>query len=180
VDINAFQEKMRTNSLKAREIIDAINTAAKENNTDIENTVGIHIEALEHNEPAFYLYLIQLQFLKGTIDSNAVFYLYFYWLHTIKEKRKIDFGSLVSDLGKTAIPSVGFKMLFVIIKPAYTIINQILKEYEEYNPIAPSKYMQFRENFWKYIANDKERLNMPAFERKYRIFECFKDLNEMN
>jgi hypothetical protein len=174
IDIDEEQRKLKANHLDSFKIMRDIEDA-KNKNMDMENFTGLLIEKLEHNNHLFYLYLLRLQYLKKEIDSNAVFYLYFYWLRTVKKKYKIEIDNLVFDLGKTVVPSVGFKVLFTIAKPAWAIVKQILKDYEEYDPTAPSDYMQFRKNFWEYIAADKERLSDSEFERKYRYFEWFEN-----
>jgi tetratricopeptide (TPR) repeat protein len=148
----------------------------RENLVSIENLIGMEIKKMEHGKPTFYLYLIQLQYLKNEFDSNAVFYLYFYWLHTINKRLKIDLDSLLIDMGKTVVPDVGVK-IFTIAKLAYTIVKQILKDYEKYDPTAPSDYMKFKENFRKFIASDKEILSPSKFEQKHGIFEWFKSDN---
>jgi hypothetical protein len=46
---------------------------------------------------------------------------------------------------------------------------------EEFDMDAPSEFRSFKENFWKYIADDKERLSTEAFEQKYMCFEWMKE-----
>jgi tetratricopeptide (TPR) repeat protein len=163
--------KLQENILETRVIMRDIEYS-KGQNLSMDKVIGTNIEKLQHPKIEFYHYLIISQYYKKVINSNAAFYLYFYWLHTLK-KKKINIEKLFFDLGKAIFPDVIIKIFLISAELACQNIKQILNEYEEFDPTVPSDYSKFKENFWQYIAHDKETLSPSAFERKYKYFDWY-------
>ena len=154
------------------DIFDYLDRAISKNR-DIENQIGLLIKEWEYNNPKIYLYLIQLYYLNGNVNSKEVFTLYFYLIYTIKKKKEIqlEIDNLFFEIGKSAVSYVGIKLFLIASKTAWSIVKKVLEEYDDFNIDTPSEYRTFKENFWKYIAHDKETLSKSDFENKYISFE---------
>ena len=160
---------------------------AKRSNDDIENQLGLMIEDFKYNSPNFYLYLIQYYYLEGMInptcngkiDSEGIFTLYFYLIHTLRMKKMKSNEKIINDFlfdsAQIIVPYVGIKLLLTAVKTTYSIVANLSTEYLEFSADNGDKsnYQNFKDIFWRFIDNDRENLTEDEFTQKYITFEWF-------
>jgi len=142
----------------------------------LENQLGLMIESPKYKNPKLYLYFIKYYYKKEMINPAEVFTLYFYLLHILKKKNKLGLNKIIVffiEAGKDVFKDVGVKLFFTAIKSIIPIMENLLKEYEEFSETKNilSDYRNFKVSFWRFIDNDREILTKEEFNQKYLTFE---------
>jgi len=171
-----FKKEIRDELVERKKIVtkefDYIENAI-EKGRDVENQLGLMIEEFEYNSPQFYSYLIQLYYLEEKINSEGIFTLYFYLINTLKKKENRDAGKIMDLLAELGTNAAGINLFYTAAKTTYSIIANLSKEYEEFSAMENelSDYRNFKQNFWRFIDNDRETLSGEKFQQKYITFE---------
>ncbi len=151
---------------KSTELFYYINNGIKEE-LDIENQIGLVIEEFEYNNPRFYLYIIQFYYYQEKISSKGVFMLTYYLLYISEKKKNIknktDIENFLFEAIKTSTVGTGMKLFLTAFKSIFNIINNYYLEYEEFESEEESDYRRFKNDFWKYVNIENNKLSNVFF-----------------
>lgn len=182
-DVNEYISKLYQNfkndtiTFQKTLLIDEI----KKKNESVEDFLGVIIYEWNPKEPHLYLYLIEYYYLTNAIDVNQVFTLFIYLIKITEKNHNDEINEKVEQLFVNLL-LVGIPgLLKVMFKDGFKLFRILTKNYDEYNLYETSNYQIFKDEFWKYIAFEKERLSDDIFKRKYQIFQwfdnyCFKNI----